>query len=515
MPKYRWISTKFRFHQFIVFILPLAMLAISSATVSADAAKRIALVIGNAKYENASPLKNPKNDAVDISEKLTELGFTVIGGFDLTRDAMQKKIREFSRALVDADISLFFYAGHAMQVNGRNFLAPIDTELVQEEDLDFETVPMDLIQKQMERNTKTALIFLDACRNNPLTRSMYSKSRSKGKQGLAELKGTVEGTLIAFSTQPTNVALDGVGRNSPFTEALLANIGRPNVEIGTMMTDVRRQVHQITNKQQTPWLNSSLLGRFYFVGGEQTQVASLETPQPVITSQNSAPQATRSTSNQDQIAAMTMQKMAWESIQNSNSESMYKAYIDKYKGSFFADLAKAKLSDLKKNQTQKETQVASLENPANPSPAALKPAQTAAVNEDRSINTGQLQPQLRDTDVTFRIQTSLKSFGCSPGRPDGKWGRNSNRALDSFARYSGLSIISFKPSVALMEQLDKFAVSGRNTGRICPAPVIRKRTVNRRVNRNQQRRNNNNGAAVQNFLGGVVGGIIACKLGGC
>jgi uncharacterized caspase-like protein len=231
----------------------------------ANASKRVALVIGNSAYENAIPLKNPRNDAEDLAVKLKSLGFEVVSGFDLDSRGMRDKVREFGQQLRGAEVAMFFYAGHALQVNGRNYLAPVNTDIRNESDLDFETIPMDFVQRQMERETKTILLFLDACRDNPLARSLRASSRSTGSvRGLARETNSSEGTFIAFATQPNNVALDGSGRNSPFTTALLENIDRPGVEISTLMTDVRRQVFELTKEQQIPWINSSLLGRFYF-----------------------------------------------------------------------------------------------------------------------------------------------------------------------------------------------------------------------------------------------------------
>lgn len=468
----------------------------------AAASKKVALVIGNSDYTNAAPLKNPKNDAIDVSERLTKLGFEVIGGFDLTKDTMKRKIRDFSRALAGAEVSLFFYAGHAMQVNGKNYLAPIDTDIAFEADLDFETVPMSLIQSQMERNTKTSLIFLDACRDNPLTRSMWAKSRSKGPQGLAESSQSAEGTLIAFSTQPGNVALDGEGRNSPFTKALLDNIERPNVEISSLMTDVRQQVHNDTSKQQLPWSRSSLLGRFYFIppttAEKQAETASL---------QNAAPVAPAPSTNQDQIATMTMQKMAWDSISNSNDADMYEAFIAKYEGSFFADLAKTKLKKIKSGAN---TQVASLDTKSNGQPqnTVVTPV-VVDPNQGRSVGDSS-QPAMAPHDIAYQIQVSLKDFGCSPGRPDGKWGRNSNRALDSFSRYSSIALVSFNPSYELMKQLQAFASSGRANGRICPAPVVKKRRASNTRRKSNRKRSNSN-VNIQGIAGAIIGGVIACK----
>ncbi len=173
----------------------------------ANASKRVALVIGNSAYENATPLRNPRNDAEDLAEKLNSLGFEVVSGFDLDSRGMRDKVREFAQQLRGAEVAMFFYAGHALQVNGRNYLAPVNTDIRNESDLDFETIPMDFVQRQMERETKTILLFLDACRDNPLARNLRVSSRSSGAvRGLAREVNSSEGTFIAFATQPNNIS---------------------------------------------------------------------------------------------------------------------------------------------------------------------------------------------------------------------------------------------------------------------------------------------------------------------
>ena len=189
----------------------------------AFADKRVALVIGNAAYVHAGTLANPRNDAGDIAAELKKVGFEVVEGTDLDKAAMDRKIRDFANLLPGADTGLFFYAGHGLQVGGVNYLVPIDAQLSTAAALDFEMIRLDLIQRTMERETKTNILFLDACRDNPLARNlaraMGTRSSAIGR-GLAAAESGV-GTLISFSTQPGNVALDGTGRNSPYAGALV------------------------------------------------------------------------------------------------------------------------------------------------------------------------------------------------------------------------------------------------------------------------------------------------------
>jgi hypothetical protein len=251
-----------------VYALTAALLFACLLAAPAAAQKRVALIVGNAAYVNASALANPVNDAGDIAAALTGVGFQVVLGTDLSKPAFDTKVREFARALDKADVALFFYAGHGLQVTGRNYLLPVDAKLQIERDLDFEAVSLDFILKQMEleREGKTNVVFLDACRDNPLgrnlARSMGTRSASVG-QGLAQVQTGV-GTFIAFSTQPGNVALDGEGRNSPFTAALAKRIAEPGRNLTSVMIDVRKDVLSTTGGRQVPWDHSALTGDFYF-----------------------------------------------------------------------------------------------------------------------------------------------------------------------------------------------------------------------------------------------------------
>jgi uncharacterized caspase-like protein len=220
------------------------------------------LVVGNSGYRFATKLNNPANDATDVSAALRRLGFDVVEGRDLDRRAMDDTIREFGRKLDRADLALFFYAGHGLQVGGKNYLLPVDAKLERAGDLALDAVDVSVVLAQMEAEKRVNLVFLDACRDNPLTRSLArslgTRSGSVGT-GLASIQSAI-GTMIAYATQPDNVALDGDGRNSPFTAALLKHIAAPGVDIGTVMRRVRADVVAATREKQVPWDHSSLMG---------------------------------------------------------------------------------------------------------------------------------------------------------------------------------------------------------------------------------------------------------------
>lgn len=252
-----------RLFRFFILALTLQALGVAPA-----AAKRVALVIGNAAYVQAPQLTNPVNDAGDMAKALAQAGFDVILGLDLDQRAFDEKLRAFANSLEDADTAVLFYAGHGLQVAGRNYLVPVDAGLKTERDLDFEAVNLDFVLRQMEvgREGKTNIVFLDACRDNPLSRnlarSMGTRSVSIGK-GLAEVQTGV-GTFIAYSTQPGNVAMDGAGRNSPFTAALAAHVPEAGRNLTALMIEVRKEVLRATDGKQVPWDHSALTNEFYF-----------------------------------------------------------------------------------------------------------------------------------------------------------------------------------------------------------------------------------------------------------
>jgi len=239
-----------------------AATAPAQTVVSSPAERRVALVIGNGDYRHSTKLANPRNDASDIAAALRKLSFDVIEGRDLDRRGMEDRIRDFGRKLDRATMALFFYAGHGIQVGGKNYLIPIDAKLERAGDLTLDTIDLGQVLAQMEVERRVNLVFLDACRDNPLARSfarsLGTRSTAVG-QGLASIQSAI-GTMIAYATQPDNVALDGEGRNSPFTAALLKHIATPNLHISLMMQRVRGDVIAATREKQVPWDHSSLIG---------------------------------------------------------------------------------------------------------------------------------------------------------------------------------------------------------------------------------------------------------------
>jgi tetratricopeptide (TPR) repeat protein len=236
-----------------------------------DPGKRVALVIGNSAYENANSLPNPARDASAVAAALKGLGFDVLEGQDLNLAGMQGKLKDFAQKASEADVALFYYAGHGMQVGDKNYLIPTDAKLKQATAVDFELVDVNKsVVQYLGGDERTGIIILDSCRDNPLSRSF---SRSFGKtrsglvqQGMAPMSADDGGLIIAFATAPGDVAEDGAGENSPFTTALIKHIATPGIELEQMMKRVKKDVYIATNKRQQPWVNSALRDEVFLSG---------------------------------------------------------------------------------------------------------------------------------------------------------------------------------------------------------------------------------------------------------
>ena len=356
-------------------IAVLAAVLFSLAPLAADAADRVALVIGNAAYRDASKLKNPRNDAEAITATLERLDFEVIKGVDLEGDALKAVVRDFSRALETAKVALFFYAGHGMQVNGRNFLIPVDAKLGSEADLDFEAMDVKFVLRQMERSNRTNIVLLDACLNNPLAASL---ARSMGERavflgrGLARIDSGV-GTIIAFATQPDNVASDGEGQHSPFTAALLDNLETPGLDVELLLRRVRQDVITATNGKQVPWTNSSL------VGDRIVLRQPAETEAPATPSQDTPAAATEPAPGAND---RDLELAYWASVRDSKNPALLKAYLEKFPDGAFANLARVIIDDLEGGKQAARPK----EEVLTPQPIRPPPLQPNATKEQEEAN---------------------------------------------------------------------------------------------------------------------------------
>jgi len=224
--------------------------------------KRTALVIGNAAYEHKK-LANPVNDATDMSAVLKELGFDVITGTDLSLKQMREKVREFGDKLKEnGGVGLFYYAGHGIQVNGTNYLIPVDTDIPREDEIESLAYSLDnLFGKLATANNGFNIVILDACRDNPFAKSW---NRSTAAGGLAQVNAPT-GTFIGYATDVNRTASDGKGRNGVYTGELLKSIKKPYIKLEETFKDVVRNVKEATAARQVPWIASSVSGDFFFV----------------------------------------------------------------------------------------------------------------------------------------------------------------------------------------------------------------------------------------------------------
>ena len=234
-----------------------------ASTKAKDPNQRLALIIGNSKYAE-SPLVNPVNDARAMASTLTALGFTVTSLYDASLVEMNDAARQFGDKLRAGGVGLFFYAGHGMQIRGRNFLIPVGADIKREEDVQYKSFDANqLLDKMESAKNPINIVILDACRNNPFARSFRSSAT-----GLAQMDAPV-GTYVSFSTAPGKVASDGDGANGLFTQHLLGALRTPGQKVEDVFKQVRVRVMQDSGGQQVPWDSSSLTGDFYFLRADQ------------------------------------------------------------------------------------------------------------------------------------------------------------------------------------------------------------------------------------------------------
>ncbi len=303
-------------------ILFLCVLAFIANPVSA-AERRVALVIGNSAYANA-PLRNPVNDAQDMAKVLRGLGFRVIHKSNVDRKTLRRSFREFRERLHTDTVGLFYFAGHGMQVAGRNYLIPVGADVAGEDEIPDEAVAAAAVLRKMESaGNRMNIVILDACRNNPFARSFRSGSR-----GLARMDAPV-GSIVAYATAPDSVAADGAGRNGVYTKHLLTAIQTPELSIEYMFKQVRNRVIEETGGSQTPWEESSLRGNFYF---SRTRIPD----SPHVTAPDNRPAGSTG------LATAESEIVFWQSIQGDRECEDYRAYLASYPNGRFRVLARVR-----------------------------------------------------------------------------------------------------------------------------------------------------------------------------
>ena len=386
-----------------IFLSLICMLfAADAAQDSAKADKRVAFVVGNGAYKNVAALPNPPIDAKAMAAVLRNVGFDVVEGTNLTRDAMTERLLEFGKKAQGADVAVFFYAGHGIAINNTNYLLPVDADIKSEMDVKLgAAINIDLTLDQTMGDAKVKLVFLDACRDNPFAAKIKSNATTRSvsvQSGLAEMSSG-EGTLIAFATGPGQTALDGQGgANSPFTRALIDNITQPGVEIQQAMTKVRAEVNEQTNKGQLPWGHTNLIGSVYLNPA----------PAPAAAAASAAPIAVASTSGNADV-----ELEFWRSIKDSNKPEELNAYLSSYPNGQFKSLALSRIASLGDAAAANNPQTRNL---TSVDPATFN-AESNQVTEDQiGLDKGQRRDVQRrlnglgfDTKVTGKFDEATRA----------------------------------------------------------------------------------------------------------
>ena len=322
-------NSRFRQRVSVAAVALLGIGAVAAPSV-VSAAGRVALVVGNSDYAAIGALPNPGNDAADVSAALGRLGFDVTTVQDADRVDMNEALRTFTRESVGADVALVFYAGHGLEMDGVNYLVPVDARLERDTDVRFEAVDLDDVLAATA-GAELRVVILDACRNNPLARSMQrtSTTRNVSRGSFGELDENLLGdeTLVAYAAAAGTTAADGTGRNSPYTTALLEYLEQP-LEIGILFREVRARVLAATGGEQRPHEYASLLEEHYLRGasGQPGSVTVADSASADVRGQQ--------------------ETVFWQSISGSANPADYQAYLAQFPNGTFAQLARNRMREL-------------------------------------------------------------------------------------------------------------------------------------------------------------------------
>jgi hypothetical protein len=357
---------------------------------SAQAQQRVALVVGDSSYQHAPQLPNTGNDAAAIAAMLQDAGFQVLLKRDIGITDMRRTLREFSDSARNADVAVLYFAGHGVEVNGDNYLVPVDAVLERDIDVDDETISLDRILRVLEPAKSLRLVILDACRDNPFDQTMRRTlvSRAVGR-GLAKVEPATTNTLIAFAAKAGSTASDGNGPHSPFTTALLDQLSKPGVDLRIAFGRVRDEVMVKTENKQEPFVYGSL-------GGSVVTLV----PAAVETSSANDPAGSSDQAN--------FEITFWNSIKEEKNPRLFEAYLKRYPNGTFADIARIRLEGLK---------TASL------SPPAARADDTVPISDPVSLT------ELRDR---------LYELNFDPGPLDGPITDAASDAIKEFERQNNL-----------------------------------------------------------------------------
>ena len=338
-----------RMRRFMVLHVTVGLLLILAAPVLAGG--RVALVIGNAAYVHTVRLPNPPHDAADISASLRRLGFEVTQLDDVGKSELEKGLQKLTRAAAESDIALVFYAGHGMEVDKRNFLVPVDARLESDQDVEFETVPLDLVMRAVGRASGLGLVILDACRNNPFVASMQRSGATRAVgRGLTRVEPKGQ-TLVAYAAREGTTADDGGGRNSPYTTALLHYLEEPGLEVQFLFRKVRDAVLSSTGGRQEPFTYGSLSGEGVYLAADAAQtrwetIRASNDPSVLRAFLKEFPDSRFVAQAREQLTALAQAR--WKAIKDSDNPSELRAFLEAFPGDRFAEAIEARLSRLQR-----------------------------------------------------------------------------------------------------------------------------------------------------------------------
>ena len=357
----------------------------------AFADKRVALVMGNSAYQNVNRLANPINDSEAMSAMLKKAGFDVVElKRDLNVSEMRRALRDFSDTVRDADVVIVYFAGHGIEIDGVNYVIPVDAVLERDIDAFDEAIPLDRILTVIEPAKQLRLVILDACRDNPFNKTMKRSigSRAIGR-GLAKIEPETPNTLIAFAAKAGSTASDGDGKNSPFTAALVKYLPRPGLDLRRAFGYARDDVLKATNNKQEPFIYGSL-------GGDAVALV----PAPVETTAGTP----------KPLVDAALELAFWESIKNDKNPDLFQAYLKRYPKGVFADIATLNL------QQQK----------------------TAAL-ESATVEQPDDKVKLSDPASLHEVRERLYELNFDPGSLDGPMSAAAQQAVREFEQASKLA----------------------------------------------------------------------------
>jgi hypothetical protein len=392
----------------------------------AFAEKRVALVIGNSAYQSVSRLANPISDSDAISATFKSAGFDVVElRHDLKANEMRRALREFSDSVLAADVAIIYFAGHGIEIDGNNYVIPVDAVLERDIDAFDEAIPLERLLAVIESAKQLRLVILDACRDNPFNKTMKRTNGSRAvSRGLARVEPASVNTLIAFAAKAGSIASDGDGKNSPFTAALVKYLPRPGLDLRKALGFARDEVLKVTNNRQEPFIYGSL-------GGNDLALVPAVAP-PVTMPPVDPGDAIR---------------RDYEFAERIGTRPVWDSFISKYPSGFYTDLAKAQRDKL----PAEAASVAATGKPVGPL-ATLTPPQQPATTA----------PQPDQAEIPRLLQTELRRVGCNTGAVEKSWTTAAQRSLSLFNKNAKTNL---DVKVASLDALD--AVRGK-ASRVCP-----------------------------------------------